>query len=84
MPAMTADEWNAAHPAGATVVARDLCDLSFTADDIAVRAKLASAALAEAFQGDRDEANALAASLGHLRHARETIDALVAEIEGAA
>lgn len=65
------------------VVTRDLCDMAATAGEIATDLKFAGIALGDAFEGDRNEADALAGVLALLLSAREGIDELIAEVEAA-
>jgi hypothetical protein len=61
--------------------ARDLCDLSATAGDIAIDMTFAGTALGDAFEGLRDEAGARRGALALLYSAREGLADLIAEVE---
>lgn len=65
-----------------TIVARDLADMAATAGDIGLDLRWVEKYLGEAYEGDRDEAQAVAAALRLLRGMPERVVALVREIEG--
>ncbi len=70
--------------AEAAVVGRDLADMSATAREIAIELSYAADALGQAYEGERDEAQAKAGALALLRSAAAGIADLIAEVEGAA
>ena len=65
----------------ATIVARDLLDMSATAGEIRLDLKHAAKALADAYLGERDEADAIRGAMRLLYSARARLGDLILEIE---
>ncbi len=63
------------------ILARDLGDMGATAGGIAIDIKYAGKALGDAFDGERDKADAQRGALALLYSARARIAELIAEVE---